>query len=76
MLIITMSPNPSEVHDIEKGLQQTGLEADSPVINITEMVDANSRRKYRQLPRRTLDLTSVEHLFGYSVYIFYIRLVG
>jgi hypothetical protein len=37
-----MSPNPFEVHDIEKGLQQTGLEADSPVINITEMVDANS----------------------------------
>jgi hypothetical protein len=42
MLIITMSPNPFEVHDIEKDLQQTGLEADSPEINITEMVDANS----------------------------------
>lgn len=37
-----MSPNPFEVHDTEKGLQQTGLKADSPTINITEMVDANS----------------------------------
>jgi len=41
-----MSPNPFEVHDIEKGLQQTGLKADSPVINITEMVGAKSGNEY------------------------------